>query len=126
MKALHHRLHRYFEKITAVFSAVLGSPITFIIAVVMIIFWLTNRDYKTQNINETIGDIIVAVSFLSLFVIQKMFNHFAASLHVKLNELIISHKPANNAIASIEKKTEHEIAEIKEMYAELIEEKNNS
>ena len=61
MKALHHHLHRYFEKITAIFSVVLGSPITFIIAVVMIIFWLTNRDYKTQNINTTIGDIIVAV-----------------------------------------------------------------
>ena len=29
-------------------------------------------------------------------------------------------------MASIEKKTEHEIAEIKEMYAELIDEKNNA
>ena len=126
MKLLYRKLQHQFEKVSNAATAVLASSITFTVALGMVIFWFANRDYKTQSVNETIGNLIVSVSFLSLFIIQKMFNHFAASLHVKLNELIISHKPANNAIANVEKKTEHEIAEIKELYAELIEEKNNS
>ena len=120
MHEAYKRLERIFEKITAVITTVLGNSITFIIALVTIIFWLSNRDYKTQDINETIRDVIHSISFLSLIIIQKAFNHFSASLHVKLNELIISHETANNEIINIEKKTELEIVEIQEQYAEIL------
>ena len=120
MHEAYKRLERIFEKITAVITTVLGNSITFIIALVTIIFWLSNRDYKTQDINETIRDVIHSISFLSLIIIQKAFNHFSASLHVKLNELIVSHETANNEIINIEKKTELEIVEIQEQYAEIL------
>ena len=120
MHEAYKRLERIFEKITAVITTVLGNSITFIIALVTIIFWLSNRDYKTQDINETIRDAIHSISFLSLIIIQKAFNHFSASLHVKLNELIVSHETANNEIINIEKKTELEIVEIQEQYAEIL------
>ena len=120
MHEVYKRLERIFEKITAVITTVLGNSITFIIALVTIIFWLSNRDYKTQDINETIRDVIHSISFLSLIIIQKAFNHFSASLHVKLNELIVSHETANNEIINIEKKTELEIVEIQEQYAEIL------
>ena len=120
MHEAYKRLERIFEKITAVITTVLGNSITFIIALVIIIFWLSNRDYKTQDINETIRDVIHSISFLSLIIIQKAFNHFSASLHVKLNELIVSHETANNEIINIEKKTELEIVEIQEQYAEIL------
>ena len=120
MHEAYKRLERIFEKITAVITTVLGNSITFIIALVTIIFWLSNRDYKTQDINETIRDVIHSISFLSLIIIQKAFNHFSASLHVKLNELIVSHETANNEIINVEKKTELEIVEIQEQYAEIL------
>lgn len=112
-------LQKIFEQITSAVTTVLGSPITFILALIMIAFWFSNREYSTHHVNETIRDIIHGVSFLTLFVIQKAFSHFSASLQVKLDELILSHEPANNAIINIEKKTEHEITEIQHQYSEI-------
>ena len=67
-----------------------------------------------------IGDLILGVTFLSLFIIQKSFNRFSASLHLKVNELVASHEPASNAVINIEQKTEAEITELSKEYAELV------
>ena len=61
------------------------------------------------------------VTFLTLFLIQKSFNRFSASIHLKVNELIASNAAANNKIISVEDRTEHEIAELSKGYEELIE-----
>lgn len=124
MKKSYRKLETIFEKITSFVTLVLGNSITFILALLLVIFWLFNRDFKNEDTNHIIGDIITSVVFLSLFVIQKSFNHFTASLHVKLNELVSSHEPANNAVINVETKTEHEINQLQKEYSELIEEEN--
>ena len=53
--------------------------------------------------------------------IQKSFNRFSGSLHLKLNELVSAHDNANNAIINVEHKTEEEIKEIAKEYAEIVE-----
>ena len=121
MKKIHRKLEVIFEKITSIITAILGNSITFIIALVLVIFWLSNRDFATQDINDSIRDIIHGVAFLSLFVIQKEFNRFSGSLHVKVNELVASHDTANNAVINIENKTELEIHELQKEYIELAE-----
>lgn len=68
-----------------------------------------------------IGDLILGVTFLSLFIIQKSFNRFSASLHVKVNELVVSHEPANNSVINVELKTEAELTELTREYSELAE-----
>jgi low affinity Fe/Cu permease len=40
---------------------------------------------------------------------------------LKVNELIASHKPANNAVINADLKTEHEIAKLSKAYTELAE-----
>ena len=122
MEKSYRKLEHLFEKITSFVSLIFGNSITFILALLFVLFWLSNRDYKTQDINETIGSIIDSVVFLSLFLIQKSFNHFTASLHVKINELVSSHEPASNAVINVETKTEHEINQLQKEYSELIEE----
>jgi low affinity Fe/Cu permease len=72
-----------------------------------------------QDIHSSIGDVILGVAFLSLFIIQKSFNRFSASLHLKVNELVASHEPAKNAVINAEGKTEHEINELSKEYAEM-------
>jgi low affinity Fe/Cu permease len=72
-----------------------------------------------QDIHNIIGDIILGIAFLSLFIIQKSFNRFSASMHIKLNELVASHEPANNKVINAEGKTEHEITELSKEYAGL-------
>jgi low affinity Fe/Cu permease len=102
-------------------TIILGNSITFIVAVGTVLFWLTNKRFYTEDIHYKIGDVILGVTFLSLFVIQKSFNRFSASLHLKVNELVASHETASNTVINIEEKTEHEIAELSKEYAELAE-----
>lgn len=87
----------------------------------MIIYWFCQAEFYTQSKHDIIGDVIIALTFLSLFIIQKEFNRFSGSLHLKVNELIVSHKPANNAVINADLKTEHEIAELTKKYVELVE-----
>lgn len=119
MKKLYVELQKYFEKITAAGTLLLSSSISFTAALALVLFWFGGKNYNDVHTDEIVRDIIHAVTFLSLFIIQKEFNHFSASIQVKLNELILSHKPANNAIINVEKKTEHEITKIQEQYAEI-------
>lgn len=121
MKKIHRRLEVVFEKITSFVAAVLGNSITFIIALTMVIFWLTNRDFAKQELNEGIRDLIHGVAFLSLFVIQKEFSRFSGALHVKVNELVASNETANNSVINVENKTEIEIHELQKEYIELAE-----
>jgi len=119
MKNMYHRTERAFEKLTAIATTILGNSITFIIALVTVIFWLTNERFYTQDIHACIGDVILAFTFMSMFIIQKSFTHFSASLHLKVNELVASHEPARNAVINAEARTEAEITELSKDYAEM-------
>jgi low affinity Fe/Cu permease len=121
MKNTYRYAERIFEKLTSVVTSILGNSITFIIALGTVMFWLTNKRFYTQDIHSAIGDIILGVTFLSLFIIQKSFVHFSASLHLKVNELVASHEPARNSVMNAEEKTEDEISELSKEYAELSE-----
>ena len=121
MKNIYKHTERGFEKLTSVAMAVLGNSITFIIALGMVIFWLTNYQFYKQDIHYCLGDIILGVTFLSLFIIQKSFNRFTASLHLKVNELVSSHSPASNSVLNAEDKTEREISDLSKQYTSLSE-----
>jgi low affinity Fe/Cu permease len=121
MKSIYIHAERGFEKLASIAIAVLGNSITFVIALITVIVWLSNKRFYKEDIHYRIGDVILGVTFLSLFIIQKSFNRFSASLHLKVNELVASHEPASNAVISIEEKTEHEIAELSKEYTDLAE-----
>jgi len=118
-------IYRYtehiFERLTSITTSILGNSITFIIAFCLVIFWWINNFFNNRNIHEIIGDIIFGVTFLTLFIIQKSFNKFSGSLHLKVNELVSSHEPANNSVINAEEKTEKEITELSREYSELAE-----
>ena len=118
---MYRRMERAFERLTSIANIILGNSITFVLALITVIFWLSNKRFYTQDIHNSIGDIILGVAFLSLFVIQKSFNKFTASIHLKVNELVASHEPASNAVINAEEKTELEITLLTKEYAELAE-----
>ena len=121
MKNIYRYTEKGFEKLVSFAIALLGNSITFIIALCLVIYWFSNKKFYTQDIHSSIGDVILGVAFLSLFIIQKSFNRFSASLHLKVNELVASHEPANNAVINLERKTEQEITELTKEYDELAE-----
>jgi low affinity Fe/Cu permease len=121
MKNIYRYSERSFEKLASIAIAILGNSVTFIIALCTVIFWLSNKQFYKQDIHNCIGDVILGVAFLSLFIIQKTFNRFSASVYLKVNELIASHEPASNSMINLEEKTDLEITELSKEYAELAE-----
>jgi low affinity Fe/Cu permease len=120
MKIIYITTEKVFEKLTSIASAIMGNSITFIIALFTVLFWLSNKMFLQQDIHYSIGDVILGITFLSLFIIQKSFNRFATSIHLKLNELVASHEPASNKLINIEGKTEYELNKLSEEYTELV------
>lgn len=117
---IKHRSEQIFERISHMAIGIMGNSLTFILAFILVCFWLGNRASFTDNLHEMIGDLILGVSFLCLFLIQKSVNRFSATLHLKLNELVSSHELASNAVIDLEGKTESEIMALSEEYKELI------
>ena len=118
MKKFYAHMERIFEKLATIFIAVLGNSITFVIALGVVIFWLFNTQFYLQGIHEALRDVISGISFLCLFILQKAFNRFVASMHLKLNELVSSHEPARNEVIHIEDKSESEIKELTKEFSD--------
>ncbi len=118
MKRIYRHSEMVFEKITTTFTTVLGNSITFILALAMVVFWLVNKEFYMQDVRDIIRDIIHGITFLSLFIIQKSFSRFSVLLHLKVNELVSSHKPASNTVLNVEDKTEHDLIKLSKEYTE--------
>ena len=121
MNKIYHHSENIFEKLVSIATTILGNSISFLIALCLVVFWWVNSLFIKNDAHQIIGDIIFGITFLSLFIIQKSFNRFSASLHLKKNELISSHEPASNAVINAEVKTEREITELSKEYSELAE-----
>lgn len=118
MKIYFSNIETQFEKLTSFLMGVLGNYITFLVAIIVVLFWLTQAQFYTQSFHDKIENIILAVSFLTLFTIQKEFKRFSSSLHIKLNELISTSEKANNEMMIVEEKTESELILLTKIYAE--------
>lgn len=119
MKKAYLNIERRFELLTGFATKVLGNSIIFILAFCLVIYWWATNLFTSNNIHQNIGDIIFGITFLSLFIIQKSFNRYSALVHLKMNELISSHEPANNSVMNTNLKTEQEIREMSKEYIEI-------
>ena len=119
MKIIYLLIEKAFEKLSTAVSAIMGNSVTFIIALFGVLFWLSDAFFFRGEIHTSIGELILGIAFLSLFIIQKSFNRFSASIHLKLNELVASHEPASNKLISVEEKSEIELNELSREYTEL-------
>lgn len=118
MNIMYLKIELIFERLTSIVTRILGNSITFIMAFILVVFWWSTNLFTSNNMHQNIGDIIFGTTFLSLFVIQKSFNLYSALIHLKVNELISSHKSANNSVMNTGKKTEQEIRELSKEYIE--------
>ncbi len=121
MKNILVLLDSIFEKVTAAVLRFLGHSITFFLALCMVIYFLVNKEFYRQSLHSSIRDIILSITFLSFFIIQKSFNHFSKALHVKLNELVASHDKASNRLVNAENMSERELSDLNKLYTNLAE-----
>ena len=126
MKTLYRKLENAFEKFSFAATRVLGNSITFIIALILVVRYFTDKKVYTQPRHNIIMDVIFSVTFLSIFIIQKSVNRFSGALHLKMNELVASHDTASNRIINVEEKTEEEIRDLAKHYSTIAENAKSS
>jgi low affinity Fe/Cu permease len=111
-----------FEKISSIVTKASGSTAAFVIAFFIIIGWLImgpifNYSDTWQLVINTSTTII---TFLMVFLIQRNQNKDSVAIHLKLNELVISHERANNRLVSVEDISEEELKVLQKYYKHLV------
>ncbi|UDM52459.1 low affinity iron permease family protein [Cupriavidus sp. MP-37] len=100
-----------------------GSPTAFVLAVGVVVAWgLTGPMFgysETWQLVINTGTTIV--TFLMVFLIQQSQNKDAVAVHLKLNELLASHREASNMLVSIEDLDEEELRQLVSFYRHLAE-----
>jgi low affinity Fe/Cu permease len=122
MKTIYKSTENVFEKFSEAALKVFGSSITFILAIIIVIVYISSTPFARQSFHNSIYDIILCFTFLGFFIIQKTFNKYNTALNLKINELVSAHDKASNRLVNIEKKTEAELEELNKHYSEIAEE----
>ncbi|UHQ19347.1 low affinity iron permease family protein [Lysobacter sp. KIS68-7] len=118
MATSKHKLFTRFAKKAAHFT---GTPTCFVIALAIIVVWAaTGPLFKfgdTWQLVINTGTTII--TFLMVFLIQNTQNRDTEAMQIKLDELLRSHRPANNAMLDLEELEEEELDELRKTYEEL-------
>lgn len=115
-----------FERTANISLAIFSNSMVFLCAIVLIIYWFATRDWADSNKTDIIRDIIVSITFLTFFIIQRVFNHFAQSLHLKVGELVAAHDKARNHLIKAEEKTDEELKELAKEHDKIIAKTNKN
>ena len=101
-----------------------GRPLTFSIALLIILLWLASGPIfgfsDTWQLVINTGTTII--TFLMVFLIQHTQNCDSKALQIKLDELIRSTQGAHNALLDLEELEEKELEAFRRRYARLAEE----
>ena len=102
-------------------SLVTGKPLTFILALAVILAWAITgplfRYSDTWQLVINTGTTII--TFLMVFLIQSTQNRDTEALQIKLDELIRVQHEASNALLDLEEMDDKELSRIRQLYLEL-------
>jgi len=108
----------WFSRFASSTALVVGHPYVFIAAVLVLVLWAVSGPYfhysDTWQLIINTGTTII--TFLVVFLIQNTQNRDAKALHLKLDELIRSHHPANDDLIDIQKLSDEELDELEKRY----------
>jgi len=111
-KTTYQRIEQWFESMVGIALKIYGHPLTFVVALLFVIFFLVQSIKNYAHLQDVVRDVILSITFLSFFIIQRAVNKTTAALRIKINELIASHDKASNDLLAIEEKTETELEEL--------------
>src|ERR1700753_133484 len=99
-----HKTSDTFARLSNVTATWTGTPAAFLIALAVVLVWVGTG--PIFNYSDTWPLVIntgtTIVTFLMVFLIQNTQNRDAKALQIKLSELIVALKGADNNIAAIE------------------------
>jgi low affinity Fe/Cu permease len=119
----HARLMHRFDCFAGIATRGAGSPLAFALAALTVALWaITGPMFgysETWQLVINTGTTII--TFLMVFLIQQSQNKDSLAIHLKLNELLASHKLASNRLVSIEDLDEEELKKLAVFYRRLSE-----
>jgi len=103
-----------------------GHYITFILAVAVVVVWAITGPlfHFSDTWQLVINTGTTIVTFMMVFLIQNSQNRDAKAVHLKLDELLRAVHDADNSLIEIEDETDEELAELKQLYVQLCEERD--
>lgn len=100
-----------------------GSTLAFILALASVLIWLVTGHYfhysDTWQLVINTGTTII--TFLMVFLIQRMQNKDSKAIHLKLNELVASLEGPSNRLINVENLNEEELQTLSLYYGKLVE-----
>jgi low affinity Fe/Cu permease len=98
-----------------------GRPVTFVIAVVLVVVWAVSGPlfHFSDTWQLVINTSTTIVTFLMVFLIQNTQNRDTAAMQIKLDELIRAVDKAHNALLDLEELDEKDLARFRERYEKL-------
>jgi low affinity Fe/Cu permease len=117
-----------FHRISMLVSSKLGSPIAFLLAVLLIVLWVITGPFF--DFSDTWQLVInTTTTILMVFAIQNTQNRDARAMQIKLNELIKGSSGARTEYVDIEDLTDSELdvmqAQFKELHDQILAKKQN-
>lgn len=116
-----HAFTEFFEQFGRKTSAYAGKPITFMIAVFIILLWAVTGPvfHFSDTWQLVINTGTTIITFLMVFLVQSAQNRDAKALQLKLDELIFKMQKADNVMMNIEELSENELLALSEKYKKL-------
>ncbi len=119
MQEAHSRwsaINNYFSRMAQAFASWAGHPAMFLFAIVVVVVWGATGPYF--NYSDTWQLVIntgtTIVTFLMVFLIQNTQNRDILTVQLKLSELVLAMKGAENRFAALEDMSDEELAELHE------------
>jgi low affinity Fe/Cu permease len=111
----------WFSRFASSTAQVVGDPMVFFAAVVLLVIWAVSGPYfhYSDTWQLIINTSTTIVTFLVVFLIQNTQNRDAKALHLKLDELIRSHHPANDDLIDIQKLSDDELDALEKRYQKI-------
>ncbi|CAB3771337.1 low affinity iron permease family protein [Paraburkholderia humisilvae] len=112
---------RMFDRFASIITRFAGSPVAFGLAVITVVIWIVTGPifHYSDGWQLVINTGTTIVTFLMVFLIQQSQNKDSVALHLKLNELIASHRAASNGMIGIEDASEEELRRLAAAYLRL-------
>ena len=112
---------RAFDVFASSVTRIAGSPIAFGLALITIVVWaVTGPVFHFSDAWQlVINTGTTIITFLMVFLIQQSQNKDSVAMHLKLNELLASHRAANNQLIGIEDASEDDLRRLAAAYLRL-------
>lgn len=115
--------HSVFDRFAGRATRYAGSPTAFALAVIIVLAWACTGPLFgfSDTWQMVINTGTTIVTFLMVFLIQQSQNKDSEALHLKLNELLASHRAASNRLVAVEELDQRDLDTLKAFYCELAE-----